>query len=144
MDLEAETSDSFSVGAVWEPNFAQLRVALDWYDVEVDDAIGNPDPVNVITACYNSPNGSLSAPDCGRIGRGPPGDVVRFDLLNENLATIETSGIDLDVAYSMDIGIGDLQINWMLNYLDEWKQTTKAGVAPTVLNSIVELLWERL
>ncbi len=127
-NLDAETSDSFSIGAVWEPDFAQLRVAVDWYDLEVEDAIGTPDPVNVITACYNSPGGSLSAPDCARIGRGPAGDVVRFDLLNENLATIETSGIDLDVAYSMDVGFGDLEVNWLVNYLDEWKQTTAAGV----------------
>jgi iron complex outermembrane receptor protein len=126
-ELDAETSDSFSVGAVWEPDFAQLRVSLDWYDAEIDDAIGTPDPVNVITACYNSPGGSLSAPECDRLGRGPAGDIVRFDLLNENVAKIETSGIDLDVAYSMNVGFGDLEVNWMVNYLDEWKQTLVSG-----------------
>ena len=127
-NLTAETSESFSVGAVWEPEFAQLRVALDWYDVQVDDAIGNPDPVNVITECYNSPGGSLSNADCSRIGRGAAGDVVRFDLLNENLATIETSGLDLNVTYAVNVGVGDLEVTWLLNYLDEWKQTTNTGV----------------
>ncbi len=127
-NLDAETSDSFSFGVVWEPDFASLRVAADWYDVEVEDAIGNPDPVNVITACYNSPGGSLSAADCDRIGRGPAGDVVRFDLLNENLATIETSGLDLDVVYNLSTDMGDVEVNWLVNYLDEWKQTTGTGV----------------
>ncbi len=126
--LDAETSESFSVGLVWEPDFAALRVALDWYDTEIDDAIGNPDPVNVITACYTSPNGSLSAPDCSRLGRGPAGDVVRFDLLNENLATIETSGVSLDLSYNVGLEIGDVEVNWLVNYLDEWVQTTAAGV----------------
>jgi iron complex outermembrane recepter protein len=126
--LEPETSDSFSAGLVWEPDFAQLRVALDWYDVEVDDAIGTPDPVNIITTCYNSPAGDLSALECGRLGRGQAGDIVRFDLLNENVAKIETSGIDMDVTYSTDVGFGDLEINWLVNYLDEWKQTLVSGV----------------
>jgi iron complex outermembrane receptor protein len=126
--LEAETSDSYSIGLVWQPEFAPLRVSVDWYDVEVDNAIGNPDPVDVITACYNSPGGSLSAPECSRIGRGPAGDVVRFDLLNENLATIETSGIDLDATYTFATGIGQIQVDWLVNWLDEYTETTKTGI----------------
>lgn len=126
-DLEAETSESFSVGVVWEPDFAPLRVAVDWYDVEIEDAVGTPDPVDVITRCYDSPNGSLSAPECSRIGRGPASDVVRFDLLNENLATIETSGIDLDVTYTIDSDIGTFEIDWLVNYLDEYVETSATG-----------------
>ncbi len=127
-DLDAETSESFTIGFVWQPDFAPLRVALDWYDVEVEDAVGTPDPVNVITTCFNSPNGSLSAPECDRIGRGPAGDVVRFDLLNENLATIETSGIDMDITYTLETDIGMFEFDWLLNYLDEYVETTASGV----------------
>ncbi|HEX7037181.1 MAG TPA: TonB-dependent receptor [Pseudomonadales bacterium] len=127
-DLDAETSESFSIGLVWQPDFAPLRIALDWYDVEVEDAVGTPDPVDVITACYTSPDGALSAPECERIGRGPDNSVVRFDLLNENLATIETSGIDLDATYTLSTGLGQIQIDWLLNYLDEYKETTTSGV----------------
>jgi iron complex outermembrane receptor protein len=127
--LEAETSDSYSIGFVWQPEFAPLRVSVDWYDVEVDNAIGTPDPVDVITACYNSPGGSLSAPECDRIGRGPAGDVVRFDLLNENLATIETSGVDLDATYTIGTGFGEVQVDWLVNWLDEYVETTQTGVA---------------
>lgn len=126
-DLDAETSDSYSIGFVWEPQFAPLRVAIDWYDVEVEDAIGTPNPVNVIQACYNSPGGSLSAPECDRIGRGPAGDVVRFDLLNENLSTIETSGVDLDTTYTFSTDLGEVQVDWLLNWLDEWVQETQSG-----------------
>lgn len=126
-NLDAETSDSFTVGVVWQPEFAPLRVSVDWYDIEVEDAVGTPDPVNVINACYSSPGGNLSAPECARIGRGPAGDVVRFDLLNENLATIETSGIDLDATYTLATGLGELQIDWLLNYLDEYVEITDSG-----------------
>lgn len=127
-NLTAETSDSYSIGVVWQPEFAPLRVSVDWYDVEVDDAIGTPDPVDVITACFNSPGGSLSAPECDRIGRGPAGDVVRFDLLNENLATIETSGIDLDATLTWSTGLGEVQVDWLVNWLNEYVETTESGV----------------
>ncbi len=127
-NLDAESSDSFSAGVVWQPDFAALRVSVDYYDVKVDDAVGTPDPVQVITTCYNSPNGSLSAPECARIGRGPSGSVVRFDLLNENLATIKTSGVDLDTTYTLSTGFGEIQMDWLLNYLRRWEQTTSSGV----------------
>jgi iron complex outermembrane receptor protein len=127
-NLEAETSDSWTVGIVWQPDFIPLRVAVDWYNVEVDDAIGTPDPVDVINACYNSPNGSLSAAECQRIGRGQSGSVVRFDLLNENLATIETSGLDVNTTFTWESQFGVFQIDWLLNYLDEYTETTESGV----------------
>ncbi|HIL98311.1 MAG TPA: TonB-dependent receptor, partial [Pseudomonadales bacterium] len=127
-ELQPETSESYSVGLVWQPEFADLSISLDWYDVQVDDAVGTPKPTNVITTCYDSPNGSLSAPECGRISRGNAGDVVRFDLLNENLNKIETSGIDLTATYAVTTGWGEVQVNWLLNYLDEYVETTDTGV----------------
>ncbi|MFX3657879.1 MAG: TonB-dependent receptor domain-containing protein [bacterium] len=127
-NLDAETSESFSVGFVWQPEFAPLRVSVDWYDVEVEDAIGTPDPVTVIQNCYNSPGGSLSAPECSRIGRGTSaGDVTRFELLNENLDTIKTSGIDLDASYTFATAIGEVQVDWLLNYLDEYVEVSATG-----------------
>jgi iron complex outermembrane receptor protein len=139
-DLDAETSKSFSIGAVWQPDFAGLRVSLDYYDVELNDAVGTPDPVDVINACYTSPSGSLSAPDCDRIDRGPAGDVVRFDLLNENLAKIETSGIDLDATYVFDTELGAFTVDWLLNWLNEWKQTSDAGVVSDRTDKVAGLV----
>ena len=127
-NLDAETSESFSIGFVWQPEFAPLRVSVDWYDVEVEDAIGTPDPVTVIQNCYNSPGGSLSAPECSRIGRGTSaGDVTRFELLNENLDTIKTSGIDLDASYTFATAMGEVQVDWLLNYLDEYVEVSASG-----------------
>ena len=139
-ELEAETSESYSIGAVWQPDFAPLRVSIDWYSVEVEDAISTPDPVNVINACYNSPGGSLSAPDCGRIGRGPAGDVVRFDLLNENLALIETSGIDFNSTLTFETGIGQVQVDWLLNWLNEYKETSDTGVVSDRTDKVAGLV----
>lgn len=135
--LDTETSDTFTIGMVWQPEFANLRVAIDLYDIEIDDAIGTLAAGQVIGACYDSPNGSLSAVDCQRIGRGADGSVVRFDLLFENLDSIETSGIDLDTTYSIETDVGQVDVNWLVSYLDEYVETSSLGVV-TDFTGVVE------
>ena len=125
-ELKPETSDSFSVGMVWTPGETRnLTVAVDYYNVQVEDAINTPDPVDVILTCYTTPD--LAAPECGRIGRGPSGTITRFDLLNENLARLETSGIDLSARYTLSTDFGDVGITGNVNWLDEYVETTDAG-----------------
>ncbi len=125
-ELKPETSDSFTVGVVWTPDAVEnLSLAIDYYDVQVDDAINTPDPVDVIQTCYTTPN--LAAPECARIGRGPSGTITRFDLLNENLARLETSGIDLSAGYVLSTGFGDVSFTGNVNWLNEYVETTDAG-----------------
>lgn len=126
--LEPETSDNFSVGLVFTPEvWGSPSIAVDYYDVEIEGAISTPVASNVINTCYES--AGLSAPECSRIGRGPAGDVVRFDLLLENLATIETSGVDVNMAFAWDTTVGYLEANWLVNYLDEYIETTDTGTS---------------
>ncbi len=126
-NLEPETSDNFSVGVVVTPDiWGEPRITVDYYSVEVDGAISTPVPSNVINTCYETPN--LAAPECDRIARGPAGDVVRFDLLNENLATIETSGVDVNATFAWDTSFGVITTNWLLNYLEDYTETTDTGV----------------
>ncbi|MCZ6459786.1 MAG: TonB-dependent receptor, partial [Gammaproteobacteria bacterium] len=56
--LIAETSDSWSAGFVWSPAFAEnagwiegLTVSIDFYDLEIEDAVQGRDPGEVVTAC---------------------------------------------------------------------------------------------
>ena len=126
-ELKPETSDNLSFGVVFTPEiWSNPRIAIDYYSVEVEDAVSTPNPPDVINTCYESPG--LSAPECERIGRGPSHDVVRFDLLLENLNKIETSGVDINATFAWDPSFGSITANWLVNYLDEWKQTTDTGV----------------
>lgn len=126
-DLGPESSDNYSFGVVLTPEtWGNPRLAFDYFDVEVTDAIGAPNANDVINTCYESPN--LSAPECERLARSPSGQVSRFDLLLENLDTIETSGVDVNSTFSWDTGIGLVSADWLVTYLDEWKQTTATGI----------------
>ena len=125
-ELKPETSDSYSVGLVWTPDeTGNLSVAIDYYNVQVDDAINTPDPVDVILTCYTTPN--LAAPECDRIRRGPSGTITRFDLLNENLARLETSGIDVSAGYILYTDYGDVSLTGNVNWLNEYVETTDSG-----------------
>lgn len=137
--LTAETSDNFSVGLVWAPEFADLRITIDWYDVEIEGAIGTPDPVDVINACYDGAV-PLADPNCGRIGRGPTGSVVRFDLLNENLSIIQTSGVDVDSSYVVDTGAGQLSFELLLEWLNEYVEISDTGIVSDRTNRVAGLV----
>ncbi|MCC7257929.1 MAG: TonB-dependent receptor [Gammaproteobacteria bacterium] len=126
-DLEAEESDNFSIGVVIEPRFVErLRVAIDYYDVEVDNAVGTPNSVDVIDSCYSTPG--LASPTCDRFARNASGTIVQFLLLNENLGSVETSGVDFNSSYALDTGLGELQFGWLVNWLNEYKETTLDGI----------------
>jgi iron complex outermembrane receptor protein len=126
-ELEPETSDNYSVGLVLTPEiWGNPRISIDYYDIEIEDAISTPTPAQVINTCYETPG--LAAPECDRIDRGPAGDVIRFDLLNENLDTIETSGIDFNMTFSWDTAFGLVSADWLLNHLIDYTKTSATGV----------------
>ncbi len=125
-ELEAETSESFSVGLAWTPdNIDNLSLAIDYYDVQVEKAINTPDPVEVILTCYTTPN--LAASECARIDRGLSGTIIRFDLLLENLARLDTSGIELSAGYTLSTPFVDVSFSGNVNWLNEYVETTDTG-----------------
>lgn len=132
-NLQAETSDNYSFGAVITPSqFEYLQnfsVTADYYNVTVNGAVSTPDPATVIDTCYNSPG--LSAPECARISRGGPTTahtVTRFDLLLENLNKIKTSGVDINSRYGIDTRYGQLNFSWLVNWLENYTEVTSTGV----------------
>lgn len=134
-ELEAEEADNITVGVVYTPRQVEnLSFTIDYYDIEVDNAIDKLDPQTVINNCFNSPG--LSSSDCTRIGRNASGQVVRFDLLNENLALIETSGVDFSANYLIETDSGQITINWLGNYLIEYNETDRNGIETKFVDTI--------
>ena len=54
-DLLEESADTITAGFVWQPQFAQgLSVSIDYFDIEVEDAINAIDPSVVVSRCFNA------------------------------------------------------------------------------------------
>ncbi|SEA34831.1 TonB-dependent receptor plug domain-containing protein [Microbulbifer marinus] len=134
-DLDAETSESYTVGLVWTPTFVEdLSFTVDWWKIKIDDAIGTFNTNTIVSNCYSSPG--FSSPSCdlitgaGAVGLTPLPTSPRRDrsgtiagqLLNgQNISTFKTSGVDLGADYSMDLGPGVFTFSGSATWLDEWK-----------------------
>lgn len=117
-DLQEERSNSWSVGAVATPGFAPgLVLTVDYYNIEISNAINTILAQTVIDQCYDSPDG-IDNQFCRAITRNPNGTfagqsnvrhgggVVDFARTGPsflqgpfNYARQETRGIDFDLAY---------------------------------------------
>jgi iron complex outermembrane recepter protein len=137
-DLAPEQSDTLTFGFVFTPTFVKdLIVSVDWFNIQIDDVIQTVGAENTINACYFG--GDLSA--CGRIFRNPgtgqlwigTGNVVD---LNTNIGGMETTGIDINASYRLDLdelgldGSGGLSASLIGTYLEELVVNPGAGADP--------------
>ena len=67
-ELTEETSDSFTVGLVFQPEFAPgLSFSVDYFDIDIDDVITAPTAQQIMDACYDAPD--LNNQFCGLFQR---------------------------------------------------------------------------
>lgn len=52
--LEAETSEANTIGIVWQPDFANLSVSADFFDIKIEDQVSQLGASTIVSACYNS------------------------------------------------------------------------------------------
>ncbi len=107
--LEAETADVWDIGLVLTPTFLPkeagvFTASVDYYQVNVDNAIANPQPQFLLDSCYNSPG--FDAESCKDIGRGGNGAINRLQARLLNIGKTETAGIDASANY--DFGLGSI------------------------------------
>lgn len=124
VDLIQETAKSWTVGAVITPDFVRgLTVTVDWYNINIRDAINTATPEEVAENCVDQP--TIDNIFCAAIERDPAdGGISSFLVQPENVANFRTAGLDFDVNYRLDpanlglrsdIGIFNLRL--LGNYL---------------------------
>lgn len=102
--LEAETSDSYTVGVIFQPSFLPgFSASVDYYNIEVESVIANISAQQIINNCYDAPNFPNNQ-FCPLVAdREPSGALPLTNALNIapiNYANLTAEGIDLDVGYS--------------------------------------------
>jgi outer membrane receptor protein involved in Fe transport len=135
--LGAETGDTFTAGFVWQPTFAEwidgLQLSLDWYDIELTDAVAPYGAQRIVDDCFAT--GAASA--CNLIQRiattdGSVGAISRILNQNINADRARTRGVDLEIVWGFEPDLfGDqgeaLTIRALIGRLDENSTTTAAG-----------------
>jgi len=117
VNILPETSDSYTIGAIFQPAaLSGFSASIDYYNIKITKAISSPTPGDIIAACFGtnvfSPAaGSSTNPACTGIRRSPAdgglsGDPNVFTGLPQTLSnsgSLETDGIDLIVNYKTDL-----------------------------------------
>lgn len=117
INISPEKSDSYTLGAIFQPSFIPgFSASVDYYNIKIEKAISTPTPADVIAACFGtnvfSPAAGASATAaCTSIRRSPAdgglsGDPNAFTGLPQalsNSGSLETDGVDVIMNYKTDL-----------------------------------------
>jgi len=128
-DLEAETSDSLTMGIVLTPEGSGFSFAIDYFDIQVEDTVESPSSGFILFECYNSIG--LSDPFCSRVGPrsayipgtnggpGTGGEIEFVDASFVNIGKQQSRGFDFNFLYEHQFEVGSLTIDSMVTYLQK-------------------------
>lgn len=119
-NLQEETSDSFTFGTVLTPTGIEgLRLSVDYWDIEISDAVSSFSSTDIINKCVDSP--TINNQFCPLITReaSPSYSLARIDITKINVGRLNARGIDFAGKYSFDAWNGDLNIALSGTYLIE-------------------------
>jgi iron complex outermembrane receptor protein len=121
--LKPETSRAKSLGVVWAPTFANLNVALDYFDYKIKGEITQLDAFDIVNGCYGSP--VFPNAFCNQIERNPsnatanPNQITAIHNTYININQERTRGYDLQVNYDNDFSFGKLSLDAQVTYTIE-------------------------
>jgi len=134
-NLEPEDAETLTLGLVWQPEFERndLSITVDYWEISIEEVIKTIDGPAVLQRCFNPAFNTTLDPAnafCQLITRGSAtGTITEVSTSFLNLASLETSGIDLQVSHAVDIGPGQLQTHASVGWLDKYEEQSLPGDA---------------
>ncbi|HUD92815.1 TonB-dependent receptor domain-containing protein [Sphingobium sp.] len=139
LDLKPEKSNSWTIGAVFQPQALRgFSATIDYYNIKITDAITSPTPGDAVAACFdNITASSATNPACTAIRRNPLtgelfGEALTtpgLSLVTSNLGKLSTDGVDFSVNYQKDVGFANLALSLTGNWTNSSKfQATSASI----------------
>ena len=109
-EVGPEVADTISFGIVANP-IEDLTVSIDWWSVQLEDAIGSVSAATSLKECAENNNAAL----CALINRGNAGTLWLgtsgyISSTTTNLGEVNFAGVDLIATYGMEVGGGDLAL----------------------------------
>jgi iron complex outermembrane receptor protein len=119
-DLRPERALTRTLGVVYQPSWLEgLRMSVDYYAIELEDAISSLGAQAILDGCYRENQTSL----CGQITRDGNGALASVAATLVNVAKMETSGVDFEAVYAIPFGNGRLTFRGLATYVDELSTT---------------------
>jgi outer membrane receptor protein involved in Fe transport len=116
-NLEPETADTLTIGLVFNP-MDELSIAIDYWDISIDDAITTYSASDVLSNCVDS--SALNSKYCDLVTRDANNQIISVATQSINVANFASSGTDVDVNYHLGLSsYGEINFNLKATYLDE-------------------------
>jgi iron complex outermembrane recepter protein len=127
-DLQAETANTFSAGIAFTPGFIpRLSLTVDWFRINVKDAIAAQSAAQILTSCARTGN------FCELVQRAPSGEVLRLSQAVVNLSRIEVQGVDATLRYAIPTDIGRFEGVLDVSYLERFRTFTPQPDGTTLM-----------
>ncbi len=113
--LQAETSEASTLGFIWTPDFIDFSLAIDYFDITINDQVAQLGAGSILGGCYGSP--VYPNAFCDLFTRAPGTDPARpnqiISVLDSyiNVNQQVTSGFDITARYEHEFDFGDLVID---------------------------------
>ncbi|NMN04635.1 outer membrane receptor protein involved in Fe transport [Novosphingobium sp. SG919] len=127
-NLQPEKADTFTVGAVIQPRggfLGRLRASVDYYRIEIKDAISTLGQQNIVTRCFQGD--PLS---CSLVTRDSSGAITNIVDTQQNVNKLIARGFDIEVSYRQPLG-GDASLNTRVLASNVIDLITVDAVGPT-------------
>ncbi|KGJ89042.1 TonB-dependent receptor [Colwellia psychrerythraea] len=125
-ELYEETGTTLTLGATYEPTFFEgFSVAVDYYDIAIDDAISEFGNDQILSQCYDT-SITLGQENkfCDSIKRNSEGQLEEVLQRSYNIDELGTRGVDIAVAYRYDMNsFGSVKFKMDWTHLLEHSKT---------------------
>jgi hypothetical protein len=123
-DLKAEKARVFTAGVVIQPQIIRnLSITVDYYNIKVDNMIGNVGVPSILAGCYPGASGQQIVDYCNSIQRAPNGLILYVNDINYNLGQNTSAGIDFAARYALPTPVGRFGLAFDGTYLLYYDRT---------------------
>lgn len=147
-----EQADTTTAGIVWTPTLDwanSFMVSVDYYNIEIEDIIGQFSAQEILDACYLNGNTTECA-KIVRIGGDLTGDAAGVQRFTTNLKFLQAEGVEVGINFNFDTeSLGNLAFSATINkYLTQESQSSDfvpitdcRGFFGTTCDPISDLRW---
>lgn len=126
-NLVPETGDTFTAGLVWSPEFgdSDTTVTVDYWTVEIEEGISSLGVDFTLNDCYVNQNPAA----CALVTRNADYTINNIIDGSINVADQGAKGIDTEIRWAMDSGVGSFEAALLWSHLLERTKTPNPGAA---------------
>ena len=113
--LQAETSEARTLGLIWTPDFLDLSIAIDYFDIVIEDQVVTLGARTILGGCYSAPVYPNAFCDLfERNASNHPTSHFTITSVTDNYLNANqqaTHGIDITMRYEHEFDFGNLVVD---------------------------------